>query len=450
MNRTRTPTGMLRTPSLLPLLLALGAGFAGAAQAQSLVELFDAARGYDASYQSAKAQAEATMAKGEQARAGILPTVNLGAGLSQTSQDSSLSTLNGRSYNTQSAALTASQPLYRPANRATYEQGQKQTLVAQSQLLAAEQDLVVRVSQAYFDVLAATDNLTFVRSQKAAVAEQLASAKRNFEVGTSTIVDSRDAQARYDLTSAQELAADNDVRVKSLALDQLVGKSGSAPQALRTPVQLGPVEPADVNQWVQQSQDNNPLVQQTRIALDVAKLETEKAQDGHKPTLDLTGSYSVANNNGSATSGTSYTTNVASVGLSFNLPLFTGYAVQNRVKETLALEDKARSDLDAAQRSVAQATRSAYFGLQSGLSQVKAYEAAEVSTQSALDANKLGYSVGVKINIDVLNAQSQLYSTKASLAKARYDVLVGGLKLRQAAGVLKVEDLQAVNAQLAP
>jgi outer membrane protein len=450
MNRTRTPTGMLRTPSLLPLLLALGAGFAGAAQAQSLVELFDAARGYDASYQSAKAQAEATMAKGEQARAGILPTVNLGAGLSQTSQDSSLSTLNGRSYNTQSAALTASQPLYRSANRATYEQGQKQTLVAQSQLLAAEQDLVVRVSQAYFDVLAATDNLTFVRSQKAAVAEQLASAKRNFEVGTSTIVDSRDAQARYDLTSAQELAADNDVRVKSLALDQLVGKSGSAPQALRTPVQLGPVEPADVNQWVQQSQDNNPLVQQTRIALDVAKLETEKAQDGHKPTLDLTGSYSVANNNGSATSGTSYTTNVASVGLSFNLPLFTGYAVQNRVKETLALEDKARSDLDAAQRSVAQATRSAYFGLQSGLSQVKAYEAAEVSTQSALDANKLGYSVGVKINIDVLNAQSQLYSTKASLAKARYDVLVGGLKLRQAAGVLKVEDLQAVNAQLAP
>ena len=106
--------------------------------------------------------------------------------------------------------------------------------------------------------------------------------------------------------------------------------------------------------------------------------------------------------------------------------------------------------LDAAKRTVAQGTRTAYFGLQSGLSQVKAYEAAEASTQSALDANKLGYQVGVKINIDVLNAQSQLFDTKAKLAKARYDVLVGGLKLRQATGVLKDEDLQPINAQLAP
>jgi outer membrane protein len=138
------------------------------------------------------------------------------------------------------------------------------------------------------------------------------------------------------------------------------------------------------------------------------------------------------------------------VGLALNLPLFTGYAVQNRVKETLALEDKARSDLDAVKRTVAQGTRTAFFGLQSGLSQVKAYEAAEASTQSALDANKLGYQVGVKINIDVLNAQSQLFDTKAKLAKARYDVLVGGLKLRQASGVLKDEDLQPINAQLAP
>jgi outer membrane protein len=281
------------------------------------------------------------------------------------------------------------------------------------------------------------------------VAEQLASAKRNFEVGTSTIVDTRDAQARYDLTVAQELAADNDLRVKSLTLDQLVGKSGSSPKPLRVPAVLGEVQPADVNQWVQQSEANNPAIQQAGIALEVAKLETEKARDGHKPTLDLTGSYSAANNNGSSTTAGSYTTNVASVGLSFNLPLFAGYAIQNRVKETLALEDKARSDLDAAKRTVAQATRTAFFGVQSGLSQVKAYEAAEVSSQSALDANKLGYQVGVKINIDVLNAQSQLYSTKATLAKARYDVLMGGLKLRQASGVLKDDDLQPINAQLA-
>ena len=168
------------------------------------------------------------------------------------------------------------------------------------------------------------------------------------------------------------------------------------------------------------------------------------------PELDLTGSYGVSNNNGSSTANSSYTANVATVGLSFNLPLFAGYSVQNRVKETLALEDKARSDLDAAKRTVAQATRTAFYGVQSGLSQVKAYEAAEASTQSALDANKLGYQVGVKINIDVLNAQSQLYSTKATLAKARYDVLVGGLKLLQASGVLKDDDLLPINAQLQP
>jgi outer membrane protein len=428
----------------------MGAGVAGMAQAQSLVELYNAAKGFDATYQSAKSQATATLAKGEQARAGVLPTVGLDAGINQSSQDSSLNSISGKSVGSQSAKISAKQPLYNAGNFAAYEQGKKAGAVAQAQLLAAEQDLIVRISQAYFDVLAATDSLTFVRSQKAAVAEQLASAKRNFEVGTSTIVDTRDAQARYDLTVAQELAAENDLRVKSLALDQLVGKSATAPRPLRAPVVLSAVEPADVNQWVQQSEALNPAIKQTEIALEVAQLETQKAQAGHKPTLDLVGSYGITNNTGSTTYNADYTTNVATVGLALNLPLFTGYAVQNRVKETLALEDKARSDLDAVKRTVAQGTRTAFFGLQSGLSQVKAYEAAEASTQSALDANKLGYQVGVKINIDVLNAQSQLFDTKAKLAKARYDVLVGGLKLRQASGVLKDEDLQPINAQLAP
>jgi outer membrane protein len=211
------------------------------AQAQSLVELFNAAKDYDATYQSAKSQADATLAKGAQAKAGILPTVGFGAGASQTNQDSSLAALNGKTYGAQSATLSASQPLYRPGNWATYEQGKKSADIAQYQLQAARQDLIVRVSQAYFDVLAAADNLTFLRSQKAAVAEQLASAKRNFEVGTSTIVDTRDAQARYDLTVAQELAADNDLRVKSLALDQLVGKQATTPKPLRSPAVLGAV-----------------------------------------------------------------------------------------------------------------------------------------------------------------------------------------------------------------
>jgi outer membrane protein len=172
---------------------------------------------------------------------------------------------------------------------------------------------------------------------------------------------------------------------------------------------------------------------------------------GHKPTLDLVASYGWNRNiNGNALVQTTSTYNVTSVGVQFNMPLFAGFATQNLVKQNVSLEEKARADLDNAQRTVAQATRAAYLGVVSGLGQVKALEAAEASSQSALDANKLGYQVGVRINIDVLNSQSQLYQTKRDLAKARYDVLVGGLKLRQANGSLKTDDLQAVNALLVP
>ena len=244
------------------------------------------------------------------------------------------------------------------------------------------------------------------------------------------------------------IAADNDLRVKMIALDQLVGKADTAPLALAPPITLPALLPADVNLWVTQAIDEHPALRQSALALEVAQLETRKAQAANQPTLDLTGSYSTARNDGSASSFANSHISTAAVGLSLNWALFAGYAIQNRVKETLALEDKARTDLVAAQRSVAQNTRTAYFGVLSGQGQVKALEAAEASSQSALDANKLGYQVGVRINIDVLNAQSQLFQTKRDLARARYDVLLGGLKLRQANGTLKPDDLQAINTLL--
>lgn len=413
----------------LPLALTLTAAFVLPAQAQSLVELYDAARGFDASYQSARSLYEANLFKAEQAKAGLLPSANLAMGVNRSNIDSDNETFE-RSYGTQSATLSASQPLYRPANTAAAEQGKKSVGVAQAQLLAADQDLIVRVSQAYFDVLAAADNLNFVKAQKSAVSEQLASAKRNFEVGTATITDTREAQARFDLVLAQEITSENDLRVKKLALDQLTGKAGAEPKPLAVPVVIAPVTPANVSAWVTQSEAMSPAVRQAQLGLEVAQLETQKAQAGNKPTLDLTGSYNITQNNGSSNTSLDYRTNVGQIGLNFNLPLFAGYAIQNRIKETLSLEDKARSDLDAAMRGVAQATRTAYFGVESGLGQVKALEAAEASSQSALDATKLGYQVGVRINIDVLNAQTALFDTKAKLAKARYDVLLGGLKLR--------------------
>ena len=434
---------------LLPLSLALGAALTLPAQAQSLVALYESARAFDASYQSVKSLFDATLAKSEQARAGLLHTIGISANASLSSIDNTLAKTKQGFYDTQSATLSASRPLYRPVNQITFDQSRRQIAVVEQQLLAAEQDLIVKVSTAYFDVLAAQDSLTFVLAQKAAVAEQLASAKRNFEVGTATITDTREAQARFDLVIAQEIAGRNDLQVKQLALDQLVGKANTAPLAVRLPLTLPPVQPGEIAPWVQKSEELHPGIQQSRLALEVAQLETRKAQAASKPTLDLNGNLNLTQNGESASSTSSYRTTTASVGLSFTMPLFSGYAIENRLKETLSLEDKARTDLDAIKRTVAQGSRAAFYGLLSGQGQVKALEAAEASSQSALDANKLGYQVGVRINIDVLNSQSQLFDTKAKLAKARYDVLVGGLKLRQATGVLNADDLKTINALLA-
>lgn len=450
-----TPKKPPARPAMLPLSIAAAVALlamAPLAHAQSLVELYESARAFDASYQSAKLQYDANLARADQAKAGILPTAGISAGASRTSFENTAPVID-RSFNTQNAALNLSQPLYRPANWATYQQASRQVELAQAQLQGADQDLIVRTSQAYFDVLAAQDTLTFVRAQKAAVAEQLASAKRNFEVGTSTITDTREAQARYDLVIAQELAAENDLRVKKIALDTLVGKTETQPKPLATPVGLPVVTPADVNTWVEQSELVHPSIRQAQSNVEIAELEVNKAEAGHKPTLDAQASYNVTRNpSGTATTipPFAFRTNTTTVGVVLNVPLFAGFATQNRVRETLSLRDKAKSDLEGARRTVAQATRTAYFGVQSGQGQVKALEAAELSSQSALDANRLGYQVGVRINIDVLNSQSQLFQTKRDLAKARYDVLLGDLKLRQANGTLTPDDLLKINALLAP
>lgn len=432
-------------PLSLSIALILATGVS--AQAQSLSNLYDSAKGFDASFQSAKLQLEASLAKADQALAGTLPSANLGMGANLVMLNNNPGV--SRTYNNFGATISASKPLYRPANLATAEQGRLQAEAAKTQFGLAEQDLMLRVSQAYFDALAAGDALAFVKAQKEAVSEQLASAKRNFEVGTATITDTREAQARFDLTLAQEIAANNDLAVKTLALSQLTGNTSAKPNPLAPNVTIRPIEPANMQTWVSMAEDKHPSVLQARLGLEVAQLETQKARAGEKPTVDLEGSFGLTQNNGSGGSAGHYLGNTASVGVKFNLPLYTGNLVQNRIKETLARENKARNDLELARRTVAQATRAAYLGVQSGLGQINALQAAETSGQSALDATKLGYQVGVRINIDVLNAQTALYDTKNKLAKARYEVLLGGLKLRQASGQLKVEDLTAVSQVMA-
>ena len=432
----------------LPLTLALIAAFTGHASAQSLSQLYEAAKGHDATYKSARSQFDASLARAEQAKAFLRPTASLGANLSKSDVDNLSNPSQSRQPEARNLTLNGSQPLYRPGNRASYEQGMKQVALAEAQLKVAEQELIVRLSQAYFDVLTAQESLNFVKAQKSAVSEQLAAAKRNFEVGTSTITDTREAQARFDLVTAQEIAAENDLRVRRSVLADTVGMAEVRPQPLAISANIDRLQTGSVQSWVSQSMQENGNIAQARIALEVARLEIDKAKAAEKPTLDLTASYGMARfQNGTAFQ---QNTNTATLGVAFNMPLYTGQASQNRIRETVALEEKARNDLEAAQRNVTQSTRTAFFGLESGLSQVKALQAAEASSQSALDANKLGYQVGVRINIDVLNSQSQLFQTKRDLAKARHDVLLGQLRLRQAAGVLTAEDVKSVDALLRP
>ena len=442
----------------LALGLAFALGTAVPAHAQSLIELYEAARGYDATYLAARALLDSAQYRVDQVKSLQRPSVGLQVFGGRTTSDTPFSSTTKADTNTVSAGVSASQSLFNRANNATIGQAEKSLEISRADFETADQDLILRVAQAYFDVLAAQDALATTRTGKAAIIEQLASAKRNFEVGTATITDTREAQARYDLAVAQEIAADNDLRTKRIALDQLVGRSDVAPKGLAVPVTLPAVQPAAADAWVSRADAEHPTIRRARLGLDVAKLETDKARAGNLPTVTLNGSVGKGHvsTSGDVSSGpggvqpfnASGNSTNTSIGVTMNLPLFAGYAIQNRVKETLLLEEKSRNDLEAARRGVALGTRQAFFGVQSGEAQVKALEAAESSSQLALEATQLGYRVGVRVNLDVLNAQTQLYSTQADLAKARYDVIVGGLRLRQASGQLAAGDVEAVNRLL--
>ncbi|MED5621220.1 TolC family outer membrane protein [Ideonella sp. BN130291] len=444
---------------LLPLALALTlGGLQTTVQAEDLVELYNAARAFDATYLSVRAQAESAEFAAERSKAALRPNINGTASAGRTeSFDTAKTVAPGVTtpdrLNTNSTAVTisGSQALFNRAASVTIEQADRRREQARIALDAAEQDLIVRVSQAYFDVLGAQDALTTARANRTAITEQLASAKRNFEVGTATITDTREAQARFDLATAQEIVADNDLRTKRIALDQLVGRSNVTPKPLAVPAVLPAVVPNDPEQWVGMASASNPAIRRSTLDVEVARLETDKARAGHLPTVALVANAGTNHAWGSAPNiqNSAGTTKNATLGLQLNVPIFSGFSVQNQVKESLSLEEKARQDLEAARRDAAQRTRTVYFGVQSGIAQVKALEAAESSSKLALEATQLGYKVGVRVNLDVLNAQNQLFVTQRDLAKARYDVLMRELQLRQAAGTLTPGDLGAVNQLLA-
>ncbi|MCV2367172.1 TolC family outer membrane protein [Roseateles oligotrophus] len=419
-------------------------GAAGVARAQSLLELYDATRAFDPTYLSARAQADSAQYKVGQVEA--LEKPSLGVGGTAKHEEINMPKRDWLGASTVQAGLNGKYSLYNKGNRLTVEQARLGLDIAAADLEAAEQDLIVRLAQAYFDVLGAQDTLTTTQAARTAFSEQLASAKRNFEVGTTTITDTREAQAKFDLATAAEIAADNDLRVRQLKLNHVVGKPVT-PKRLALPVALPAIMPAAVEPWVERAEEQHPQIRKARIGVDSSVLETGKARASDGLTVDLSATVGAVNarGNGAQILGTTGSGNVA---LSVNLPLYTGGATQNRIKEALALEEKARQDLANARRGVSEGTRSNFYGALSQAAQVKALEAAESSTKLALDATQLGFKVGVRVNLDVLNAQTQLFTTQRDLAKARYDAVLLNLKLRQAAGVLKPEDVAATNQLL--
>ncbi len=434
-------------------VFAVFATLTAPAGAADLLQTYRDAISNDASYASARATRDAGLETLAQGRALILPTVNATAFTQMNNSEISFRGAfpdSNRQGNTNGYTITLTQPLFNWASFMTYKEASYKVAQAEATFGQAQQDLIVRVSQAYFDVLAAQDSLAFLQAQRTAISEQLAQAKRNFEVGTATITDTHEAQARFDLSVSQGIAAENDLEIKKRALQQIIGTLPQGLTPLRSALQLAPPQPSAMEQWVQSAEQQSFSVRVQEAALEVATREIERLRAGHYPSLNLVGVVG-ANSASLATAGIANTatdSNSRSIGLQLSIPIYAGGNVSSLVRQAIALQEKSRQDLESARRTAALSSRQSFLGVTNGMAQVRALEAALISSQSALDSNKLGYEVGVRINIDVLNAQQQLFSTKRDLSKARYDTLMNGLKLKAAAGSLNEEDVAAVNRLL--
>ncbi len=414
----------------------------------NLLTAYQAAQQYDASFASAKASLEANKEKVVQAKSASLPTVNFGASANINRLDIYHSPAPDRNYEAAGVALSGSYPLWRPAVGVAVSQAELGVRLAQASYANAQQDLITRVSQAYFDVLLAQDTLASIAAQKAAISEQLAQAKREFEVGTKTILDTNEAQARYDLMIAQEAIAQGDELAKRAALTLLTGQDPKVLANLRANAVVDAANPTDIAAWVARAEEASISVQVAQLTAEIAKLEIARNKALNGSSLDLVSSFSVNRNVGSAASAARTSSSLGTIGVQYNYPLYNGGALNSKVREAALNYDKAQSDLDATRRNAAQIARQAYLGLTYGIAQIKALESAERSGQTLLESTKLGYQVGVRINLDVLNAQQALAANKQTLAKARYDALMTGLRLKAATAQLTDADIASVNAQL--
>jgi outer membrane protein len=439
--------------ALLPLWLAMSLAAAAAAHGADLLEVFRAAQSSDAVYAGARASWAAGQEKLPQGRAGLLPSVILSGSTQWTDRDARLrdplSLGGGAGRNSNGVTVSLSQPLFRRQNSLVYEQAKAQVAQSDAVFALAAQDLILRVAQAYFDVLLAQNTVELAQSQLTAIGQQLEQAKRNFEVGTATITDTHDAQARYDLTVSGEIAARNDLEVRKRALAQLIGRIAPPLSPLGPRFTLSDPEPNNMESWVNEGLSSNLQIIVNQAGVDFAVHEVERNRAGHLPTLDAFASYSDSINSGPGTAGGGGGDSGGRViGLQVAVPLYQGGGISSRVREALANEERARQDLENARRSAELATRQAFLGVTSGIAQVKALDAAVISSQSSLDSTRLGQEVGVRTQVDVLNAQQLVFQTRRDRAQAIYTYILSLLRLKAAVGKLAEEDLARVNLWL--
>jgi outer membrane protein len=434
---------------VLALVLVLATPLARGAD---LMEIYRMAQAADATYAGARASWSAGQEKLPQGLSGLLPSASVSASTQvndrETRTRAAGASPTDSNFNSNSASVSVSQPLYRPQNMAVYQQAKAQVVQSDAVFAQATQDLVLRVAQAYLDVLLAQDTIAFAQAQLVAIGRQLEQAKRNFEVGTATITDAHEAQSRYDLTVSLEITARNDLEIRKRFLELIIGRPtpGLSPLGPRFKPDLP--EPSHPAVWVSDAAQNNLQVQIGRASLEFATKEIERARAGHLPTVDAFATYTDAGNQPATIGIAGVDTKTGVVGLQLAVPIYQGGLISSRVREAIANEEKARQDLENARRTAELTAQQAFLGVASGVGQVRALEAALVSSQSSLDSTRLGQEVGVRTQVDVLNAQQQLSQTRRDLAQAKYNYIMSLLRLKAAAGTLTEQDVNAVNGWL--
>lgn len=425
------------TRALLLLLLV----WSQVSFANELSHVYADALNHDAEYAASLANYRAGLEKLPQARSALLPQIQLSANTQRNRTDSTFAGV--QNYDSNSVGVNVTQPLYRQASLSQFEQAKQLIRSNSAQLDSKQQDLILRVASAYFDVLLAQDNLNVLLAQKTAISQQLALAKANFTAGTATITDSDEAQARFELTQAQLIAVQNDLNIKQQALSVLTGKPTGTLSGLNTQYPLSPLALNQLDGWIASAVESNPQIRIEQANFNIAEQEIARARSGHLPTLDAVANYTDSNNQ--LFGNTFVNTRNASIGLALNLPLYQGGLVNSRIREAEANKERAQQNLLVIRRQIDLNTRQAAYSINSQAAQVTAYTQAVSASLSALESNKLGLTVGIRTNIDVLNAQQQYYATQRDLAAARYGYWLAKLRLKADLGTLSEADLAEIN-----